>query len=143
MDPLALTRLSTQKFNKRKEAVHAPGYPPLILADEVSRQWLPEHHLSIVHTLLSLKAWARSHVQISMHSSRDNALHLTLSHGSSPVRPGGRRPPGQVCRPLLPGPLRTPFLVLNITARIPFRHLLVVWPWRRYLISLSHNFTFS
>lgn len=52
MDPLAFTRLSTQEFNKRKEVVHQPiRLHPLILIDEVSRQWLPELHLSIIHTL--------------------------------------------------------------------------------------------
>lgn len=59
MDPLALTRLSTQEFHKRREVIHQPvRLHPLILAHELSRQWLPALHLSISLTLLSLKAWA-------------------------------------------------------------------------------------
>ena len=59
MDPLALLRLSTQEFNKRKEVVQQPVrlHPP-ILVDELSRQWLPGLPLSISLALLSLKAWA-------------------------------------------------------------------------------------
>lgn len=74
MDPLAFTRLSIQEFNKRKEVVHQPiRLHPLILIDEVTRQWLPELHLSIIHTLLSLKTWARSPVPI--FNGMEQALH--------------------------------------------------------------------
>lgn len=142
--PQPLPGLSPQELSKTRQVLPHPARFLWMRSADSSLQssplvsctfcyvWRPGYN----STCKCLTAFTRTPTQ-----QWGNPLHLALSW-ELPCSARRQMPSRAGCTPLAT-PAKSSFLVLNARAWIPFPHLLVVWPWVRYLISLRHSFLFS